>query len=137
MNAHLGGCLEIWKKHGSHSSEVPSTLTDAVDLIVLFSIFPQALQKWNLGDREFLATPNTRNEMMLKEASEFAAHLKRCEKDIRTLKNATEGENFGSFLLETTTCQFDLTAQGSYPFLFYRPFLNFQGSAGLSFTPCL
>jgi len=29
--------------------------------------------------------------MMLKEAGEFAAHLKRCEKDIRTLKNATEG----------------------------------------------
>lgn len=26
------------------------------------------------------------------EAAEFAVHLKRCEKDIRTLKNATEGE---------------------------------------------
>ena len=63
-------------------------------LTLLLSIFPlQALQKWHLGDREFLATPNTRNEMMLKEASEFAAHLKRCEKDIRALKNATEGEN--------------------------------------------
>lgn len=53
----------------------------------------QARQKWNLGDREFQATPNTRNEMMLKEAGEFATHLKRCEKDIRTLKNATEGMN--------------------------------------------
>ena len=29
--------------------------------------------------------------MMLKEAGEFASHLKRCEKDIRSLKNATEG----------------------------------------------
>lgn len=29
---------------------------------------------------------------MLKEAGEFASHLKRCEKDIRALKNATEGE---------------------------------------------
>lgn len=38
-----------------------------------------------------MATPNTRNEMMLKEAGEFAGHLKRCEKDIRALKNATEG----------------------------------------------
>ena len=27
----------------------------------------------------------------MKEAGEFAVHLKRCEKDIRTLKNATEG----------------------------------------------
>ena len=27
----------------------------------------------------------------MKEAGEFAIHLKRCEKDIRTLKNATEG----------------------------------------------
>ena len=49
-------------------------------------------QKWHIADdREFQSTPNTRNEMMLKEAGEFAAHLKRCEKDIRTLKNATEG----------------------------------------------
>ena len=30
--------------------------------------------------------------MMLKEAGEFASHLRRCEKDIRALKNATEGE---------------------------------------------
>ena len=27
----------------------------------------------------------------MKEAGDFAVHLKRCEKDIRTLKNATEG----------------------------------------------
>ena len=52
----------------------------------------QAKQKWKLGDRDFQITPNTRNEMMLKEAGEFAMHLKRCEKDIRALKNATEGE---------------------------------------------
>ncbi len=49
-------------------------------------------QKWHIADdRDFQSTPNTRNEMMLTEAGEFAAHLKRCEKDIRTLKNATEG----------------------------------------------
>lgn len=36
-------------------------------------------------------TPNTRNELMLKEATEFSVHLKRCEKDIRALKVATEG----------------------------------------------
>lgn len=30
--------------------------------------------------------------MMLQEAGEFAAHLKKIEKDIRGLKNATEGE---------------------------------------------
>ena len=28
---------------------------------------------------------------MLREAGDFAGHLKRCEKDIRNLKNATEG----------------------------------------------
>lgn len=28
---------------------------------------------------------------MLKEAGEFAAHLKRCEQDIANLKDATEG----------------------------------------------
>lgn len=51
-----------------------------------------ARQKWHIGDdREFQATPNTRNEMMLKEAGEFAGHLRRMEKDIRGLKNATEG----------------------------------------------
>jgi hypothetical protein len=52
---------------------------------------PQTRQKWHLGETEFQSTPNTRNEMMLKEAGEFASHLKRCEKDIRALKNATEG----------------------------------------------
>lgn len=59
----------------------------------------QARQKWKLGDRDFQVTPNTRNEMMLKEAGEFAMHLKRCEKDIRALKNATEGTLFFSFHL--------------------------------------
>ncbi|KAI8110690.1 hypothetical protein M9435_002364 [Picochlorum sp. BPE23] len=51
----------------------------------------QARQKWGIGDREFQVTPNTRNELMLKEATEFSVHLKRCEKDIRALKVATEG----------------------------------------------
>lgn len=52
----------------------------------------QAKQKWHVGgERDFVATPNTRNEMMLQEAGEFAAHLKKIEKDIRGLKNATEG----------------------------------------------
>jgi hypothetical protein len=32
-----------------------------------------------------------RNELMLQEAGEFANHLKKIEKDIRGLKNATEG----------------------------------------------
>lgn len=32
---------------------------------------------------------------MLKEAGDFAGHLKRCEKDIRALKNATEGGEGG------------------------------------------
>lgn len=50
------------------------------------------MQKWHVGgDKEFVATPNTRNEMMLKEAGDFAGHLKRCEKEIRNLKTATEG----------------------------------------------
>lgn len=51
----------------------------------------QAKQKWHLGgERDFQATPNTRNEMMLQEAGEFANHLRKIEKDIRGLKNATE-----------------------------------------------
>lgn len=52
----------------------------------------QARQKWHITlDRSFPATVNLRNEAMMKEAGEFATHLRRCEKDIRTLKNATEG----------------------------------------------
>jgi hypothetical protein len=35
--------------------------------------------------------------MMLKEAGEFASHLRRCEKDIRALKNATEGARAGGW----------------------------------------
>ena len=52
----------------------------------------QAKQKWHITlDRSFPATANARNEAMMREAGDFAVHLKRCEKDIRTLKNATEG----------------------------------------------
>lgn len=42
-----------------------------------------------------LVTPHCRNEMMLQEAGEFAGHLKKIEKDIRGLKNATESEQQG------------------------------------------
>lgn len=46
----------------------------------------------NVGaDKGFQATTNARNEAMLTEAGEFANHLKRCEKDIRGLKQSTEG----------------------------------------------
>lgn len=38
--------------------------------------------------------------MMLKEASEFAGHLKRCEKDIRALKNATESKTSSLLLIQ-------------------------------------
>lgn len=55
----------------------------------------QARQKWHIAeDKEFQATPNARNEMMMREAMEFAAHLRRCEKDIRKMQAATEGDNF-------------------------------------------
>lgn len=36
--------------------------------------------------------------MMLKEAGDFAGHLKRMEKDIRGLKTATEGEQLCQWL---------------------------------------
>jgi len=51
----------------------------------------QVKQSWHLTDKAFVATSNSRNENMLREAGDFAGHLKRCEKEIRTLKNATEG----------------------------------------------
>lgn len=46
----------------------------------------------NVGaEKGFQPTTNARNEAMLAEAGEFANHLKRCEKDIRGLKQTTEG----------------------------------------------
>lgn len=51
----------------------------------------QVKQSWNLTEKTFVVTSNSRNENMLREAGDFAGHLKRCEKEIRTLKNATEG----------------------------------------------
>lgn len=46
----------------------------------------------NVGaEKGFQPTTNARNEAMLAEAGEFANHLKRCEKDIRALKQTTEG----------------------------------------------
>ncbi|RMZ54614.1 hypothetical protein APUTEX25_002200, partial [Auxenochlorella protothecoides] len=50
-----------------------------------------ARQKWNIvEDKDFQATPNSRNEMMMNEAMEFAGHLRRCEKDIRKMQASTE-----------------------------------------------
>lgn len=43
------------------------------------------------ADRAALWGLSCSNEMMLQEAGEFAGHLKKIEKDIRGLKNATEG----------------------------------------------
>ena len=46
----------------------------------------------NVGaEKGFQPTTNARNEAMLAEAGEFANHLRRCEKDIRGLKQTTEG----------------------------------------------
>ena len=54
---------------------------------------PQARQDLHLDfDPSFVPTPNARNTAMLREAADFAAALKRCEKDIRGVKNAAEGE---------------------------------------------
>ncbi len=82
------GCPSEWERR----SPLPGPFYNPDPLTRFFSTSLQALQKWGVGDRDFQATPNTRNEMMLKEAGEFASHLKRCEKDIRALKNATESE---------------------------------------------
>ena len=52
----------------------------------------QVRQTMNVGaEKGFQPTTNARNEAMLAEAGEFANHLKRCEKDIRALKQTTEG----------------------------------------------
>ena len=53
----------------------------------------QSKQKWNITtEKAFVSTSNARNEAMLREAGDFANHLKRCEKDIRSLKDATKGQ---------------------------------------------
>ena len=58
----------------------------------------QARQKWHItADKGFASSSNARNELMLRDAGEFAGHIKRCEKDIRILKNATEGQNLSEF----------------------------------------
>ena len=63
----------------------------------------QARQKWHItADKGFASSSNARNELMLRDAGEFAGHIKRCEKDIRILKNATEGQKVNSTLLSAT-----------------------------------
>ncbi len=52
----------------------------------------QVKQGWHLNEKTFMPTSNARNSAMLKEAATFADHLKHCEKDIRNLKNSSEGE---------------------------------------------
>ncbi len=67
---------------------VPGFATSDISGLSLF----QARQKWHItADKGFASSSNARNELMLRDAGEFAGHIKRCEKDIRILKNATEG----------------------------------------------
>ena len=61
----------------------------------------QVKQSWHMVDKSFIVTSNARNEHMLKEAGDFANHLKHCEKDIRALKNATEGGSLTAHSLHT------------------------------------
>lgn len=63
----------------------------------------QARQKWHItADKGFASSSNARNELMLRDAGEFAGHIKRCEKDIRILKNATEGQKAKQILVSVT-----------------------------------
>ncbi len=48
---------------------------------------------------------------MLREAGDFAGHLKRCEKDIRNLKNATEGALVLTARQRQPGCQLPLPAK--------------------------
>ena len=91
------------------SSDCRTWLPAADKLKALLSAFLtssrvlQVRQTMNIGsDKSFAATPNARNEAMTAEAGDFANHLKRCEKDIRTLRNATESEC--SLLPNIKTC---------------------------------
>ena len=47
-------------------------------------------QATGFGEKNFQRTSNQRNETMMKEASDFASHLKKCDKAIADLKAACE-----------------------------------------------
>ena len=71
----------------------------------LLNLYLQVKQSWHLNDKTFLPTSNARNTSMLREAAVFADHLKHCEKDIRNLKNASEGET--NYLNANSDARFD------------------------------
>jgi hypothetical protein len=72
----------------------PCSEATTCTLLPLTHLLPpsQVKQSWRLNEKTFMPTSNARNCAMLKEAATFADHLKHCEKDIRNLKNASEGE---------------------------------------------
>jgi len=47
-------------------------------------------QATGFGEKNFQRTSNQRNEIMMKEATDFASHLKKCEKAIADMKTACE-----------------------------------------------
>lgn len=47
-------------------------------------------QATGFGEKNFQRTSNQRNETMMKEATDFASHLKKCEKAIAEMKTACE-----------------------------------------------
>ena len=47
-------------------------------------------QATGIGERNFQRTSNQRNETMMKEASDFASHLKKCDRAIADMKSSCE-----------------------------------------------
>ena len=47
-------------------------------------------QATGIGERNFQRTSNQRNETMMKEASDFASHLRKCDRAIADMKSSCE-----------------------------------------------
>jgi hypothetical protein len=73
-------------------NEMKESLTEKRTNTISFSVFEtyRMRQATGFGERNFQRTSNQRNETMMKEASDFASHLKKCDKAISDMKSACE-----------------------------------------------
>jgi len=100
----------VWRKstpRSHHPRDEPLTHT-------LLPPTDRMRQATGIGERNFQRTSNQRNETMMKEASDFASHLRKCDRAIAEMKSACET------VLSTTK----IAMNAPLPRAFCRPLLS-------------
>ncbi len=90
-NRRMGvGLRRVAEKYVSASLALPTGTNHSHTRCFLLPPTDRMRQATGIGERNFQRTSNQRNETMMKEASDFASHLRKCDRAIAEMKSACE-----------------------------------------------